>query len=85
MHCASDGSRHWLNRDFLWFVFYYPFKQLGVKRITSPIPSNNTEAQKFIENIGFELEATLQDAHPDGDLLIYKMTPDMCRWLVLKG
>ena len=85
MHCASDGTKRWLDREFLWFVFYYPFKQLGVRRITSPISEKNIAAQRFIENIGFELETTLQDAHPDGDLLIYRMTPAMCRWLSLKG
>jgi hypothetical protein len=85
MHVASDGSKHWLNKEFLWFVFYYPFRQLKVKRITGIVPSGNGEARRFDEKIGFELEATLKDAHPQGDLLIYKMTPETCRWLALKG
>lgn len=85
MHVASDGSRHWMNREFLWFVFYYPFRQLGVKRITGVVPSCNMTARSFDEKIGFELETTLKDAHPHGDLLIYKMTPDKCRWLSLRG
>jgi len=81
MHVASDGSKRWLNREFLWFVFYYPFVQLGAKRITGLVAETNKEARKFDENLGFELETTLKDAHPDGDLLVYKMTPDKCRWL----
>ena len=84
IHSASDGTGRWMNREFLWFVFYYPFVQLGVKRITGPIPSSNFKARKFNENLGFELETTLKDAHPEGDLLIYKMTPDKCKWLNLK-
>jgi RimJ/RimL family protein N-acetyltransferase len=85
MHVASDGSRGWLNREYLWFCFYYPFVQLGVKRITGIVPECNEAAARFDEHIGFELEARLKDAHPDGDLLIYKMTSDKCRWLHLKG
>ncbi len=85
MHVASDGSRNWLNREFLWFCFYYPFKMLGVKRITGLVAESNMAARKFDEHIGFEFETKLTDAAPDGDLLIYKMTPDKCRWLNLKG
>ncbi len=84
MHVASDGSRAWLNREFLWFVFYYPFVQLGVKRVTGIVPSNNLAARSFDEHIGFRLEATLKDAHPAGDLLIYVMKPEYCRWLRVK-
>lgn len=65
-------------------IFDYPFRQLQVKRITAPVASCNRHAQEFMNRIGFELETTLKDAHPQGDLLIYKMTPDKCRWLKLK-
>ena len=83
-HVAAVPGRHWLNREFLWYAFYYPFEQLKVKRITGTVPSNNLEAQRFDESLGFELEATLKDAHPEGDILIYRMTKDKCRWLNLK-
>lgn len=81
IHVASNGSKRWINREFLWFVFYYPFVQLGCKRVTGVVPSYNKAAIDFDEKVGFELEATLTNAHPLGDLLIYKMTPDKCRWL----
>jgi RimJ/RimL family protein N-acetyltransferase len=59
--------------------------QLGVKRITGIVAESNLAARKFDEHIGFVLETRLKDAHPQGDLLIYVMTPDQCRWLALKG
>jgi hypothetical protein len=40
---------------------------------------------RFIEHIGFILEATLKDCAPKGDLLIYTMAKDQCKWLNLKG
>lgn len=83
MHCAGIG-KNWLNREFLWFVFYYPFEQLRITKIISPVESDNTDCRRFIEHIGFTLEATLKDAAPKGDLLIYTMTKDQCKWLNLK-
>lgn len=83
-HIAAVPGRRWLDREFLWYCFYYPFVQLGCKRITGLVASNNLEARKFDENLGFTLEATLKDAHPEGDLLVYSMTKDQCRWLHLK-
>lgn len=83
LHCVGLGKK-WLNREYLWFVFYYPFVQLGITKIISPVEASNTECRKFIEHIGFTLEATLKDAAPKGDLLIYTMTEDQCKWLTLK-
>ena len=83
LHMAAIGKR-WLNREYLWFVFYYPFIQLSLTKIISPVESDNTDCCRFIEHIGFTLEATLKDAAPNGDLLIYTMTKDQCKWLSLK-
>lgn len=77
---ASDGQG-WLNKQFLSVIFDYPFNQLQVKRMTAVIASDNQKSIHFVERLGFELEAILQDAHPNGDLRVYKMTRDACRWL----
>jgi hypothetical protein len=84
MHCAGEG-RNWLNREFLWFSFYYPFVQLGAKKLISPVEAGNAVCRRFIEHIGFSLEATLTDCAPAGDLLLYTMGKDQCRWLTLRG
>lgn len=84
LHIATDGSKKWMNRDYLWYVFYYPFVQLGVKKIIAPVESTNKVCSSFVEHIGFKLEATLKDAAPKGDLLVYTMTPDQCKWLNLR-
>lgn len=84
MHVAAIPGRRWMTREFLHFSFAYPFLQLGVKRITGIVPESNAAARRFDEHIGFTLEARLKDAAPDGDLLIYRMFKDECRWLRLK-
>lgn len=79
MHCAGIGG-NWLTREFLWFSFYYPFVQLGLKKVISPVEDSNLSCRRFIEHLGFDLEATLLDASPKGNLLIYTLHRDKCRW-----
>jgi RimJ/RimL family protein N-acetyltransferase len=80
MHVAADGP-HWLNRAYLKACFAYPFIQLGVEKILGLVDSMNVAARRFDEHLGFVLEATIRDAAPHGDLLIYSMTADQCRFI----
>lgn len=83
VHLAGVGKT-WLNREFLWFCFYYPFRQAGIHKIIAPIASTNFDCIRWTEHIGFSLEATLKDANPQGDLLLYTMTEEQCKWLTLR-
>lgn len=83
MHVAGDPGKSWLSRRFIWFAFYYPFIQLGCRRVSTFTASTNTQALKFNDDLGFVHEATLKDAHPSGDLIIRSMTKAQCRWLSL--
>lgn len=83
MHLAGVGGK-WMNREFLWFCFYYPFEQLKVHKTIGLVESDNTKSRQLVEHLGFTLEATLKDAAPKGDLLVYTMTKDQCKWLTLK-
>lgn len=78
VHQAIEGR---LTREYLWTLFDYPFNQLKVERITGMIPEGNSRARKLTEHLGFELETTLQGAHPSGDLLVYVIRKKDCRWL----
>ena len=74
-------GKTWLNREFLWFMFEYPFNQLKVGRITVIIESSNAESIAFVEKLGFIQEATLLKAGKYGDLYIYRMFRGECKWL----
>lgn len=82
-HIASDGSRRWLTREYLRTIFDYPFNQLKVKRITVCVGEGNSNSRRFVEHLGFALETTLRCAHPTGDLLVYSMFKESCRWIGL--
>jgi len=71
----------WCTRSILKQCFTYPFKQLGVKRITTLVDAENQPVRAFNERLGFIHEATLKDALHDGDAALYRMLPDECRWL----
>ncbi len=81
VHIASDRSRKWLTRKALQFAFYYPFVQLGVRRMTAEIGEGNTACRKFAEHIGFVLESRKKAAHPTGDICVYVLFKDACRWI----
>jgi RimJ/RimL family protein N-acetyltransferase len=84
MHVAAKPGARWMNKEVLWYAFYYPFVECNVRRITGLVAASNIHAQKFDEKIGFKLEARLKDAAPDGDMLVYVMFREDCRWLKLR-
>lgn len=84
IHVAALPGKNWISKELLWQVFSYPFHRLQVKKLIGLVGSTNEEALRFDLSLGFQLEATLKDAYPDGDLLILSMTQDQCRWLDIK-
>lgn len=84
-HIASDGSRNWLTRQYLYTILDYPYNQLGAKRITACIGEGNKASRKFVEHLGFSLEARLEKAHPTGDLLIYRMFANECKYVEIRN
>lgn len=82
-HIAGVGSA-WLNKPFLFMIFDYPFRQLGVEMMIARVSSANGDCIRFVEKLGFAREAILRGACPDGDLHIYVMRKAGCRWLSMK-
>ena len=79
-HIAAEGKR-WATRQYLWTIFDYPFNQLKVKRITVCVGEGNSASNRFVLHLGFTLETTLKDAHPTGDLLVWRMFREDCKWI----
>lgn len=83
--CHIAGEGRWANRHFLWLIFDYPFRQLGVSRITTVVEPQNTVSQEFTKRLGFEVETKLKDSHPQGDLWVFRMFKRDCPWLEKKS
>ncbi len=80
-HIASDGSKRWLTREYLHTIFDYPFNQLRARRITVCVGEGNKPSRRFVAHLGFKLEAALPQAHPTGELLIWRMFWHECRFI----
>ena len=69
-----------ISKYYLFAIFHYPFEYLGVDKIICPIPQSNTESVRLATKMGFEKEATLRDSHPSGDIYMYTLKRDKCRF-----
>lgn len=79
--CGEPGSR-WMTREFLRAGFAYPFLVCKVKRLSGYVNASNKEARRLNEHFGYRVEATLEGAaHDGGDVLIYVMKKEDCRYV----
>jgi hypothetical protein len=79
-HIAVDKPTKAMLRLFE-VVSDYSFRQLGLKRLTGLVPSNEPHVVKFDVKLGFEIEAVLKDAAIEADLVVLVLWADKCRWL----
>jgi RimJ/RimL family protein N-acetyltransferase len=77
-HIAVIGN---LTPTFVAKIFDYVFRQLGVYKIIAPVASINSESIQLVTHMGFKEEAIIKDAHPSGDIVIFTMTKNECRFL----
>lgn len=82
VHLAGKPGKRWMNREFLWYGFHYPFNEMGVKRLSGYVNASNTDARRLNEHFGYQEEARLKGAAPDGgDVILYVMWRENCRFL----
>lgn len=81
MHIAKLHGESF-SPTFIAAIMDYPFRQLGVKRVTGLVAENNHVSRRFAQHLGARMEGVLQDALPDGNLLVYGLLrKDANRWL----
>jgi len=77
-HIAVEGK---MTPAYLAAIFDYPFNVAQVEKIIVPVGSDNEESIKLVRKMGFAEEGRIKDARPEGDLVLYTMTRDACRFL----
>lgn len=82
-HIAADPGG--ITRHFLWAILHYAWEVAGVTKILAPVGGNNEPSIKFVERLGFRREACIADAHPHGDLIIFSLKREDCRFEVKNG
>ena len=82
VHVAADKSKPWLTREFLKRAFYFPFEQLGFRRITALVSEYNEDSLHFVTRIGWVQEGVIREEGPNGeDLLVFGMLRRECPYV----
>lgn len=82
-HVAGFHPR-WINRDMLFIIFDYPFRQLDCKQAFGQVAAKNEEARLFNKSLGFEELLTLEGVFPDDDMILLRLKREDCRFLNVK-
>lgn len=69
------------NAEFMHAMFDYPFNQIGVRKLVGLIYGTNDKSIRLAEHAGFIREGMITDYCAAGDMLIYTMTKDQCRFI----
>ena len=77
-HIAIDGR---LTPRYLAAIFDYPFNICQVEKIIVPVGSDNEESIRLVEKMGFAEEGRIKDARPEGDLILFTLSRNACRFI----
>lgn len=79
MHFAGDKG--WVNRELIRCAFAYPFRQLGLARVTGMVDATNQRVIAMDQKMGFRIEGCMRNALGDRDVIVMGMTKEECRYL----
>lgn len=81
IHCATRRAGS-ITREFLHACFHFCFIETHCRRVSCVVDESNQTCQRFVQDLGATEETRLVGAGlHGGDLIIYKMTPESCKWL----
>lgn len=88
LHVERDPAAGWVPPGYFYAVYAYAFLQLGVDRVTAPIPESRLRAIELATRVGFRYETRLARAvrveRVTEDLLIWVLWRDECRVLTAR-
>ena len=85
IHVGMSEGYNFTPRKMLDAVFDYTFNQLGLLKLIGIVNSKNERAMKYDLHLGFIEEHRMVGMHEDeGDIVIFGMTADQCKYLLEK-
>lgn len=77
-----NRQKKYTPRALLKAVFEYPFEQIGIEVLLGVVNSNNKEAMKYDQHLGFKEINRLEGMHEDGgDIVLFAMKKEDCRFI----
>ena len=83
VHIAGFNKR-WIDRDMLYIMFDFPFRQLDCYQAFCQVAGKNTETLAFNKKIGWQEIIRLEHVFPDDDMILMRLKGDDCRYLNVK-
>lgn len=80
-HIAAVTGSKWATPEFLRLIFGYPFNQLKVRRITCYVEDMNHRSYQLAEYLGFVRESVMERALVNGDMYVYRLFREDCKWI----
>lgn len=74
-------DRTCFTRHVLRELFDYAFNTCGLNFLYAPVDSQNLSAVEFVPRVGFREVNRISQGGIDGDLIMFGMTKQECRWL----
>ena len=75
-------NKKYTPRKLLWATVDYPFRQLGLESLIGIVNSNNEQAMKYDQNLGFKEVHRFVGLHDDGgDIVVFEMKKADCRFI----
>ena len=71
----------YVQREFIWYVYHYPFNELGVDMLIGMTPANNDKALRLAKHAGFVEKYRIVDSDPGGDIVLSTLNKQDCRFL----
>lgn len=85
VHCvATIAVDHpmWATKSTMFHIFWFPFGTLECEAVSVLVPITNLQSLNLATKMGFEREAIIKYAAPDGShMVVLKMFRDQCRWI----
>jgi len=82
VHIAAEPGGNWITKSFWDYCFFYPFIEMKVSRMTAYVEARNAQSIRFVEHLGFVIEAVLAGAASDGGAVrLYVMRREDCRYV----
>lgn len=70
-----------ITSGFLAAMFHYPFIVCQVDKIIAQVSDDNTKSKTLIRKMGFVEEARIKEACVNGDMVLYTLPRNTCRFL----
>jgi len=80
--CIKKGA--YPTRQYIWFVHYYAFIQAGLEMMIAFMAASNERILKLTRHLGYVEKYRLEDAHPNGDMVLCTLSAKNCKFLLGK-